>query len=141
MCIRDRNKGLFKKSLIFLSVSAVMLVAFVMVFARLLAAIFVSYDASLMTLTTEAIRLYNISFLLCGFNIFAASFFAALNNGGVSSVLSLTRTLIFQLGSLYILPVLIGNNGIWLSVAIAELLTLGVAWYFVVKNRNKYGYW
>lgn len=137
----EENKGLFKRSLVFLSVSAVALVAFVMIFAKQLAAIFVSYDAGLMALTTEAIRLYNISFLVCGFNIFAASFFAALNNGAVSSVLSLTRTLVFQLGCLYILPAVIGNNGIWLSATIAEILALGIAVYFTMKNRVKYRYW
>ena len=136
----DEIKGLFKKSVISIASSAVVLVAAVIVFARLLAAIFVSYDEGLMTLTTEAIRLYTISFIICGFNIFAASFFAALNNGGVSSVLSLTRTLLFQLGCLYILPAIIGNNGIWLSVTVAEVLSLIVALYYVIKNRNRYGY-
>lgn len=134
-------RSLFKKSLVFLAGSAVVLVAFVQIFARGLAAIFVSYDAGLMTLTTGAIRLYNISFLVCGFNIFAASFFAALNNGGVSSILSLSRTLVFQLGCLYILPAIIGSNGIWLSVTVAEVLAVLVAAYYVVKNRGKYRYW
>ena len=134
-------KGLFKRSLVFICVSAVGMVALVMVFARQLAAIFVSYDAGLMTLTTEAIRLFNISFLIAGLNIFAAAFFAALNNGGVSSILSLSRTLVFTLGSLFILPAIMGNNGIWLSVTVAELLSVLVAVYFVIKNRNRYQYW
>ena len=76
----EEIKGLFKKSLVSIAASAVVLVGFVMIFARVLASIFVSYDAGLMELTTGAIRLYNISFLICGFSIFAASFFAALNN-------------------------------------------------------------
>ena len=137
----EEIKSLFKKSLVFMTVSAVALVAFVHVFARGLAAIFVSYDAGLMNLTTEAIRLYNISFLIAGFNIFAASFFAALNNGGVSSILSLTRTLVFQLGCLYILPAIIGNNGIWLSVTVAEAFAVLIALYYVFKNKDKYHYW
>ena len=136
----DEIKGLFKKSMVFMTVSAVALVAFVHVFARGLAAIFVSYDAGLMTITTEAIRLYNISFLIAGFNIFAASFFAALNNGGVSSILSLTRTMVFQLGCLYLLPAVIGNSGIWLSVTAAEGLALLLAVYYTLKNRTRYHY-
>ena len=137
----EEIKSLFKKSMVSIASSAVVLVAFVMVFARALAAIFVSYDDGLMTLTTEAIRLYNISFLIAGFNIFAASFFAALNNGAVSSVLSLTRTLVFQLGCLFILPGIIGNNGIWLSVTVAEVFAVLVALYFTMKNRGKYRYY
>ena len=137
---RDEIEGLFKKSLVSIGSSAIVLTAFVMIFARVLASIFVSYDAGLMDLTTEAIRLYNISFIVCGFNIFAASFFAALNNGAVSSILSLTRTLVFQLSCVYLLPAMIGNNGIWLSVTVAEILALGIAIYFVLKNREKYQY-
>ena len=138
---KDEIKELFKKSLVSISVAAVILVALVMIFARNLAAIFVSYDDNLMTLTTEAIRLYNISFLIAGFNIFAAAFFAALNNGAVSGVLSLSRTLVFQLGCLFILPALMGSKGIWLSVTAAEIFAVLAALYFVAKNKGKYQYY
>ena len=106
-----------------------------MVFAMEIAAIFVSYDEGLMVLTTGALRLYNLSSLVCGFNIFAA-----LNNGKVSSILSLTRTLVFQMGGLFLLPMLIGGSGIWLSVAAAELFALAVALRYTVRNRKRYGY-
>ena len=136
----EEIKGLLKRSLVSIAVSALVLVAFVQIFARGLAAIFVSYDENLMILTTTAIRLFNISFLVAGFNIFAAAFFAALNNGVVSSILSLSRTLVFTLGCLFILPAVIGNNGIWLSVTFAEVFSVLVAGYYVVKNREKYQY-
>lgn len=136
----EEIRGLFRRSLVFLTVSAVVLVSLVMVFARQLAAIFLSYDAGLMDLTTTAIRLYNISFLIASFNIFAAAFFAALNNGGVSSVLSLSRTLVFQLACLVLLPVIIGNNGIWLSVTVAEVISLLVAMHYIFKNSAMYQY-
>ena len=132
--------GLFRRSLVVLGTTAVVLTALVMAFARELAAIFVSYDEGLMMLTTSALRLYNLSSLVSGFNIFAAAFFAALNNGRVSSILSLTRTLVFQLGWLFLLPMLIGQNGIWLSVAAAELFALAVALRFTIRNRKRYGY-
>lgn len=137
----DEIKGLFKKSLMVITVSSVILTALVMLSARVLSAIFVSYDAGLMDLTTTAIRLYNLSFLICGFNLFSASFFAALNNGVVSSTLSLTRTLVFQMGAVFLLPVMIGNNGIWLSVVFAELLSIIVAIIFLKGNAKKYLYW
>lgn len=133
----DEIKGLFKKSLAVVSVSAIGLFTFVMILARALASIFVSYDDSLMSLTTEAIRLYGLSFLVCGYNYFAASFFAALNNGVVSSILSLTRTLLFQMAMVFILPILIGNNGIWLSMLAAEILSAIVAFFFIAKWRRK----
>lgn len=50
---------------------------------------------------------------------------------------AISRTLVFQLGCLYILPAIIGSNGIWLSVTVAEVLAVLVAAYYVVKNRGK----
>ncbi|MCD8011834.1 MAG: MATE family efflux transporter [Lachnospiraceae bacterium] len=119
-------KSAFRKSLVVIAGFSVFLVAAGLLFARELAAIFVSYDKNLMVLTTEAIRLYGLSFLLCGFNIFAIAYFAALSKGLVSSTLSLVRTLVFQLLSVIALPIAIGSNGIWLSAVVAESLTLAV---------------
>lgn len=135
---KEEIHGLFERSLVVLGTSAVVLTTLVMVFARELAAIFVSYDEGLMVLTTGALRMYNLSSLVSGFNIFAAAFFAALNNGKVSSILSLTRTLVFQLGWLFLLPMLIGSSGIWLSVLPAELFALAVALRYTIRNRKGY---
>ena len=134
------TRELLKKSLVSIGLSAVVLTTLVMLLARILAGIFVSYDSGLMDLTTEAIRIYSISFIICGFNIFAASFFAALNNGMVSSVLALSRTLVFQLGAVYLLPALIGSKGVWLSMTLAEFLAVFAAFIFVLRNIKTYHY-
>lgn len=136
----EEIRGLFKRSMAIIAVSAICSTVLLMLFAETLAAIFVSYDNELMALTTHAIRLYTFSFLICGFNIFAAAFFAAMNNGLVASVLSLTRLLVFQLAAVFILPLILGNNGIWLSVVVAELLAAAVASFFVIKSGKKYLY-
>lgn len=124
-------RGLFRKSMVVIGLSAVLLSGLVMIFAEALASVFVSYDEGLMSLTTRAIRLYDWSFLLCGFNLFTAAFFAAMNDGRTSSILSLTRTLVFQMAAVFLLPLVIGNDGIWLSVTLAEGLSLIVAAGFV----------
>ena len=82
---KEEIRGLFRRSLVVLGISAVVLTALVMAFAREFAAIFVSYDEGLMMLTTSALRLYNLSSLVSGFNIFAAAFFAALNNPSLNT--------------------------------------------------------
>ena len=136
----DEIKSLFWKSLTVLAAFAVVLTILIKIFAGGLASIFVSYDAGLMALTTNAIRLYSWSFLLCWFNIFTAAMFVALNNGPVSSTLSFTRTLVFQIGSVFLLPMLLGESGIWLSMSAAEILSVAVSMLFVVSNRKRYGF-
>ena len=66
------------------------------------------------------------------------SFFTALNNGVISAIISFLRTLLFQIGTILLLPLIIGVDGIWEAVIIAELLALGVSIICIIKNKKKY---
>ena len=110
------------------------------ILAKLLASIFVSYDHNLLEMTTNAIRIFSISFIISGFNMFASSFFTALNNGLISAIISFVRTLVFQTALILILPILFGLNGIWFAVVIAEILALIVSSLLLFKNKKKYQY-
>lgn len=101
---------------------------------------YVGYDEELLKMTTHAFYVYAFSFLVVGFNIYGSSFFTALNNGLVSAVISFLRTLFFQLACIAVLPIFFGVDGVWLSVTVAELLTLCITGTFLVLLRKKYGY-
>ena len=77
---------------------------------------------------------------MSGFNIYGSAFFTALNNGLVSAVISFLRTLVFQMAAVLILPMLLGLNGIWLAVLVAELLALGVTLQFFIQKKKVYHY-
>ena len=64
------------------------------------------------------------AFLLAGFNIFTSSFFTALGNGAISAAVSFMRTLIFQVSSILILPLIFGVDGIWMANVVAEFFSL-----------------
>lgn len=133
-------KSLFKHSIILLVISSVIMTLLAEVLAKYLAGIFVSYDKQLLELTTTAIRIYSVSYLISELNIFASSFFTALNNGFVSAAISFLRMFLFQIIMILLLPVIIGINGIWIAVTAAESLALVVSVIFVIINRKKYGY-
>ena len=132
--------NLYRKSLRLIAVVAVTLTLASMFIIPCVARVFVGYDAELLALTSRAFRLYALSFLIMGFNVYASSFFTALNNGLISAVISFLRTLVFQLAVVFILPIFLGITGIWLSVAVAELLTLFVTATFLIKKRSEYHY-
>lgn len=133
-------KSLFRHSIILLVISSVIMTLLAEVLAKYLAGIFVSYDKQLLELTTTAIRIYSVSYLISELNIFASSFFTALNNGFVSAAISFLRMFLFQIIMILLLPVIIGINGIWIAVTAAEALALVVSVVFVIINRKKYGY-
>ncbi len=133
-------KNLLKKSLILIAIAAFVLTILAEMMANLLASIFVSYSIELMTLTSHAIRIYSLSFLVAGFNIFASSFFTALNNGLISGLLSFVRTFVFQVVSIIVMPLLFGLDGIWAAILVAEVGALFVSAFFLNKEKKKYGY-
>lgn len=133
-------RNLFKKSLVMIGIVGMTMFLAAMLLAPPLAKLFVGYDAGLYAMTCVAFRLYSISFLISGFNIFGSAFFTALNNGIVSAVISFSRTLLFQLASVLVLPLFLGLNGVWLSVTAAELLALAVTVFFFVTMRKRYRY-
>ncbi len=104
------------------------------------ARLFVGYDPELSALTKHAIRLYMISFFIAGVNIFTSSWFTGLNNGKVSAVVSFIRNLVFELGFVFLLPVLIGADGIWLAVDAADFCCLILSAALILAYRKRYGY-
>ena len=137
----DELKNLLRKSLTLMLAAGLAMLALGVGFAGPLSSIFVGYDEALLALTTRGFRLYAISFLLMGFNIFASSFFTALSNGPVSAAISFLRTLVFQAAAVFTLPLILpGTDGVWLAVVAAEALALAVAAFFFVKLKDRYQY-
>lgn len=137
---REELKNLFKKSLILIGAASIVMTAAAEMLAGILAGIFVSYDKGLMEMTTTAIQLYSLSYIISGFNIFGSAFFTALNNGVISALISFLRTLLFQIVMICILPVFLGLNGIWLAIVAAEMLALVVTIICFGANRKRYHY-
>ena len=136
----DELRRLLRKSLVLLFVAGTILTILSEVLSGPMASIFFSYDHELKSLTAHAIRLYMISFMICGLNMFVSAFFTALNNGIVSAVATFTRTLIFELGSVFILPLIWGLDGVWLAVDLADILALIMSAILLVTFRSRYKY-
>ena len=136
----DELNNVFRKSLLFIMCAAAIMTAASIALANPLAAIFVSADPELLDMSANALRIFSASFIISGFNIYGSAFFTALNNGIVSALISLARTLVFQVLAVFVTPLVFGINGLWSATVFAELLTFAVTVFFVAKNRNKYGY-
>ena len=133
-------KNMLIKSVVFMEAAGAVLTAAAIAMSPLLADIFVGYDVQLKELTEHAFRIYCLHFVLAGFNIFASSFFTALNNGAVSAAISFIRTLVFQVVAVLLLPTFLGENGIWCSVLVADAGATVLSVIFLYKKRYEYGY-
>lgn len=132
-------KNLFKKSFIIVAVFGVLMTALSQALAYPAIKLF-GYDGELFDMTLRGFRIYSVSFLIYGYSVFASSLFTALNNGLISAVISFSRTFIFQIAAIFIVPIFLGLDGIWSATCFAEIFSITVAFILVAVYRKKYGY-
>ena len=129
-----------RRSLILLSCAAIVLTSAAILMSGWIARIFTGYDEALCKMSERAFALYSVGFLGSWFNVFASSFFTALNDGKTSGIISFSRMFGFQLIAVLLLPLILGLDGVWLAMPAAELCSAIVSATFLIRNKKVYGY-
>jgi Na+-driven multidrug efflux pump len=109
-------------------------------FAAPLVNIFAGDDHILRKMALAGFRLFSIGFLFSSFNIFASGFFTSLCNGKISTLIAFLRAFIFQSGAILLLPLILGVNGIWFAVPLAEMITALLGFFLIMHYRTRYHY-
>lgn len=137
---QEKLKKLRSVSLTFITVVAVSTTALSIVGSRNLVSVFTKVGSDVFHLAVDGNRLFSLALLLVGFNTFSSMLFTALSNGKISAVIAFSRTFVFLIAAILILPLLFGINGLWLSVPVSECMALILSCYFVKKYKKQYGY-
>ncbi|QQO09228.1 MATE family efflux transporter [Breznakiella homolactica] len=133
-------KKLFRISMVFLSVSSVLMYVLALLLENSIITIFTAPGTEVFAIAENGFRLFAFAYLFMGINIFASSLFTALSNGKVSAILSFLRTFVFIVLAIGILPRVIGINGVWLAVPAAEVLAIAVSLFYIHTLRGRYKY-
>lgn len=136
----EELKSIFRKSIKLILTISIVVVILAQIFAEELAYIFVGYDPELHELTTHALRIYMLFLLVAGVNNFSSALFTALNNGPISALIAMSRTVIFEAGSVMVLPLIFGMEGIWWSVVVGESIACCLAIILLRIYKDKYQY-
>ncbi len=116
--------------------------ALVMGFPREIVSLFVeesdAHAARLLKIATHGIRLMALIFPLVGSQIVIGNFFQAIGRPAMSIFLSLTRQLIFLLPCLALLPLWMGESGIWFSQAVADALSVALGFAVLHLFLSRY---
>ncbi|MBR3526043.1 MAG: MATE family efflux transporter, partial [Lachnospiraceae bacterium] len=99
--------------------------------------IFDTGDASLIILGVPALRIIAFHYLLAWFCIIGGTVFQALGNGVYSLIVSVARQLVVLIPVAYILSVIGGLDLIWWCFPIAELMSLAVTSFFLIRIYRK----
>lgn len=133
-------KNMLQKSFKIMSILGITMMVLAQILASPLAKVFVGYDNQLFDMTVHGFRLFSFYFILAGINIYASSFFTALNNGMISAIISFSRTLGFETLAVIILPIFLQLDGVWLAITVAEICAFVISISFLIAKREKYHY-
>ena len=136
----EKLKKLVALSMKVISVISVFTVAASFMLARPLVSVFARPDNPVYDLAVTGNRICTVALFFIGFNIFASGMFTALSNGIVSAVLAFSRSFVFMLITMLVLPLILGVNGIWLATPAAELMALALSIFMFLKYRKRYSY-
>lgn len=136
----EKLRRLKQISLRFIAVAA-LITTLLSVFASApLVSIFTDPSGSAYTLALKGNRIFSFALLFVGFNTFSGMFFTALSNGKVSAVIAFSRSFVFLVIMIIVLPIVFGINGLWLAVPLSELTALGLSFYLLKKYQAVYAY-
>ena len=136
----EKLKKLVGTSFRVIAFISIMTVAASFALTRPLVSVFARPDNPVYDLAVTGNRICTIALCFIGYNIFASGMFTALSNGVVSAVLAFSRSFVFMLAAMIVLPLLFGVNGIWLATPAAELMALALSAFMLRKYRKRYEY-
>lgn len=134
----EKLKKLFRFCIASISVISVLMLAISEVFAGPIISVFSAGDTEFEEIAVGGFMLFAINYLICGFNMFASGLFTALNNGKLSAVISIARTFVIEIIAMLLLPFVMGINGVWIALPVAEFGALIISFYLVKKNAIRY---
>ena len=143
-CYGEKNHEKLKKlvstSLKVIGVISLVTVAASFAATKPLVSIFARPDNPVYGLAVTGNRICTLALFFIGLNLFASGMFTALSNGIVSAILAFSRSFVFMLITMLILPAILGVNGIWLATPAAELMALALSAFMFVRYRKRYQY-
>ena len=98
--------------------------------------LYTSDNPEFLAIARRGIAIVSISFLLNGFNIVTSAYFTSLGQAGRSAVISLLRGLVLINAAVLLLPRIMGDIGIWLSLPLTEAMVASIsAWFLTYWHK------
>ena len=90
-------------------------------------------DSVMIEKADNALRLMNMMVWCVGFGMVSGNFFQSLGMVKKSIFLSLTRQLLFLVPLVYLLPLWLGENGVWLAFPVSDFLSVVCAAVLIIN--------
>jgi putative MATE family efflux protein len=120
--------GIVFSTLVFLSMEL-----FPTVFIKM----FLEPGSPTIAVTKNGLRIFLLMLPLLSINLIGVAYFQAIGKGRVSIVLGMLRQFLFLLPLLFVLPPLMGLNGVWAATPIADGFAIMVTFIVLLVSRRK----
>lgn len=129
-------RNLFTRTVLLVLVAGCATVALVGFGSSLYSRIFVD-DVAVQQMIKSGILIFMWSYILCGLNAIASFYFTSIGKAKESAVISSARGLVILLAAIFVLPAILGMNGVWLASPATEILTLAITLFYLKKDRKE----
>ncbi|WP_419906436.1 MATE family efflux transporter [Hoeflea sp.] len=136
--IWSRTDASFRLAVLFALIYCVVVQAGFLLYADVIGFGFVD-DTAIARETGRILPYMFALFFLFGPSMMLAYYFQATGDAKRSAAMNLSRTYVFALPLTFMLPLALGEQGIWLAGPFAEILMLGLAGYLLVQMRRTHG--
>lgn len=109
-----------------------------LVFPLQITALFMQLTAEIEEMAPYIVRIYGISFIALSVNTFVIYFLQSIACPKMATMVSLLRGIILNSIFLFVFPLVIGENGIWWAILLAEVFTMIAAVGCVMEEYRKY---
>ena len=123
---------IIKNSFFILGVLGIFFYTLINIFSANIVSIFLN-DIEDINLTKKALTTYSFAYLICGFNIFSAGYFTAVDMVKISTIITMLRGILLLVSFILILPIFLGTTGIWITMFVTEEITLIFSYIFMKK--------
>ena len=107
----------------------------IFVFSKEVIALFLNEgNEEVLAFAVYGAKLYAFAFLFNGINIVAAGYFTAIGSPKKAVLIALSKGIVWIAAGIAVLPVLLGIHGIWLTVPIAEIVTVGLSGFLLYRH-------
>ena len=97
-----------------------------------------THDEELLKIASKGLTILGLGLPTVGFQMITTNFFQSLGMIRRSVILSLSRQILFLLPALYLLPLWIGADGIWLSYPVSDILSFLLSVIMLRKLFKKF---
>lgn len=131
---------IFKICIGFTCISSVVITILALLSSPVIVGIFTPKGTETYEIAKTGFFIFSFNYIFAGLNIFSSAMFTAFSNGKISAVISFVRTFVLIVVNVLLLPYILGVNGVWLAVPVAEFMTAFLALYFFYTKARTYHY-